>query len=167
LEARERAAFEEGKQAGLREGEARATRQSDAQLAAVSAGLAQAQEAFERQLRDVEALAIEMTQAVLDRLFGDPALQQALVVQTIQHHLASLSADAVLRLHVSRDDFPDTETSSAAWLALTQHGQRDVRATPALPAGACTIDLTVGRLDLGLSQQLARAHAALQELRHA
>lgn len=165
LEAREEAAHQRGIDEGVKTGMARAVRDHAGQLDALQAGVSDALKDFRQQLQTVETLALDVTQAALEKIFGDAALCTELVVQTARHHISHVAADSAIGVQVSAADFPESAQLQEAFATLTRHTTLTVAANPQLPSGACLIDLKLGRLDVGLPQQMTHLAATLNALR--
>jgi flagellar assembly protein FliH len=135
-----------------------------AQLAALRAGVQDALADFRQRLQGIETLSLDVTQAALEKIFGDRALCAALVVQTARHHLSQVATGSAIGVRVSAMDFPQPEQLQEAFTSVTQHTRLTVHADPHLASGACLIQLTLGCLDVSLPQQLSHVTAAISTL---
>jgi flagellar assembly protein FliH len=169
IETREEAAYQRGVERGMSDGEdaglARAVRDHAEQLETLHAGVQEALDAFRAKLQAVETLALDLTQLALEKILGDPVLCPTLVVQTARHHLAQVATGSAIGIQVSAADFPEPDDLHEAFAALMQHTTLTVGANRQLRPGACLIELTLGRLDVSLPQQLAHVSATLEALR--
>jgi flagellar assembly protein FliH len=163
----EEAAYRRGMDEGMKLGVSTVKRDHEEQLATLRTGVLEALDAFSAQLRAIEPLALETTLAALEKVLGDPASYAELVGQTARHHLAQLPDSSAVSVRVSATDFPDAEQLHLAFGPLAGHPALSVQADPQLSAGACLIDLKLGRLDVSLPQQRAHLMAALDTLRGA
>lgn len=127
--------------------------------ALVERGLAEAREAWDARLEELEILAVALARAALGKMFGESPDLGELVTRTVAHHLAGLAADSVVGVRVSAADFPGG--------ALEALGARiDVARTrlsidPDLDAGGCRIDLKLGAIDVEPARQWAILDGAL------
>ncbi|MGF6696585.1 flagellar assembly protein FliH [Paraburkholderia sp. MM5496-R1] len=169
FEERERAAYqrgiEEGIEEGIEKGVARVKLDHVQRIEALVAGIDAALAALRDRLQAVESLALDVAQAALRKTLGDTTACAALVVQTARHHLAQIAAGSAIGVRVSAQDFPDADALRDAFATLTRDTALTVDADPQLAAGACLIDLTLGRLDVSLPRQLSHFNRTLDELR--
>ncbi|MBB5407680.1 type III secretion protein L [Paraburkholderia sp. HC6.4b] len=165
FEERERAAYQRGIEEGIEKGVARVKLDHVQRIEALVAGIDAALAALRDRLQEVESLALDVAQAALRKTLGDTTACAALVVQTARHHLAQIAAGSAIGVRVSAKDFPDADALRDAFATLTRDTALTVDADPQLAAGACLIDLTLGRLDVSLPRQLSHFNRTLDELR--
>ncbi|MGF6637617.1 FliH/SctL family protein [Paraburkholderia sp. MM6662-R1] len=165
FEERERAAYQRGIEEGIEKGVARVKLDHVQRIEALVAGIDAALAALRDRLQAVESLALDVAQAALRKTLGDTTACAALVVQTARHHLAQIAAGSAIGVRVSAQDFPDADALRDAFATLTRDTALTVDADPQLAAGACLIDLTLGRLDVSLPRQLSHFNRTLDELR--
>lgn len=145
-----------GRKAGVEEGQACAQEA----LSRLQEGLATAMEHLTQDMASMEQLAAALAKEGLAKILGDSASHATLVTQIIRTQVAQLEAQAILRVEVSLDDFPDPEALTG--LALPTGTQ--VEALPELAPGDCRIKLRLGVLEVGPSQQWSRLSAILDDL---
>lgn len=105
-------------------------------------------------------LAIDIARAAIARVVANPELYHGLVTETARRNAANLLQSTLIRLRVSPTDFPDTE-ALAMLPALGAHV--GVEADPALDAGACIFDLSLGSLDASIPRQFVAIENALDQ----
>ncbi|KGB99179.1 hypothetical protein [Burkholderia cepacia] len=164
-EERERLAHRKGWDEGIAKGKAQAEHDHAAQLDALQNGIREALQSFDHRLDSIEALALDIARAALDKIFGDPSLHAALIAQTVRHHLSHIATGTVLGIEVSQANFPDSEQLRHAFDELITHDRVALDASAQLPAGACLIALTLGKLDASPARQYERIAGALASLR--
>ncbi len=145
--------WREGHLQGKADGAAEVESKQEEQLVLLKAAIGESAIAVDRQLAQIEPLALTITQAILDKIFGDPSMYAALVIKTARHHLSSVVADSAIRLEVSGQDFPDPDTLKSALGGLANKMNFTISTSPSLPHGACFIQLKLGRLDVSLQRQ--------------
>ncbi|QVN23638.1 hypothetical protein [Burkholderia pyrrocinia] len=159
LEQRARAAFERGIEDGIQ----RATRAEAERIALLKSGIDTARDAFIARIASLDALAAEVALVGLERVLGDPTRHAELVVETVRHRLTSIAQGSLVGIRVSADDFRDPALLDTVRRALDTAPSVSLVADPQLPAGACVIDLTLGKLDAGIPRQLAGVAATIRE----
>ncbi|OXI15713.1 FliH/SctL family protein [Burkholderia sp. AU15512] len=159
-----RAAFERGIEDGVRQ----AARAESERLALLKDGIDAALDAFIARIASLEGLAAEVALVGLERVLGDPTRHAELVVETVRHRLTSIAQGSLVGIRVSADDFGDSALLDAVRRTLDTAPSVALVADPQLPAGACVIELTLGKLDAGIPRQLASVAATIREAsRHA
>ncbi|VWD47058.1 hypothetical protein BCO18430_07185 [Burkholderia contaminans] len=159
-----RAAFERGIEDGLRQ----AARAETERLALLRGGVDTALDAFIARMASLDGLAAELALVGLERVLGDPTRHTELVVETVRHRLTSIAQGSLVGIRVSADDFGDPALLDAVRRTLDTAPSVSLVADPQLPAGACVIELTLGKLDAGIPNQLASVAATIREAsRHA
>jgi len=158
----ERAATEaeaRGRQSGLAAAE---DRQAD-RLAVLQKGVATAVEDIAAQLRSLERLAPTLAIEALERLVGDPAHRTDLLRGSVLAGVQSVDADAVVRVELAADDFPEIEAITEA-ISRAVHRKVDVRHAIDVQPGQCRIRLVLGEIEVGLDQKWDRLVRVLEEL---
>ncbi|WP_322026137.1 hypothetical protein [Burkholderia sp. BCC1977] len=107
---------------------------------------------FSRKLDALDALATEISLAALERVLGNPDDYARLVVATVRHRMTTIAEGSMLAVRVSATDFPD----AGALEQIDAGSHVELVADPALQAGACFIDLQLGRIDASIPGQHAR-----------
>jgi flagellar biosynthesis/type III secretory pathway protein FliH len=156
-----RAAGEEsGRAAGRAEADTRAAEALDCLRKGAEGALA----LFKAEMASTERLAALLASTVLEQLFGDAAHRGEIVIGLLRHRIAELDRSAVIRIEVSRADFPDAAT--LATLAESLGGRFEAKASDDLAGGDCRIKLLLGAMEVGLNQQwgcLSAELAAMSE----
>ncbi|MBR8498815.1 hypothetical protein, partial [Burkholderia cenocepacia] len=111
----------------------------------------------------LEALSAEVALVGLERVLGDPARHAELVIDTVRHRLTSIAQESLVGIRVSADDFRDPARLDTVRHMLDTAPSVSVVVDPQLPGGACVIDLTLGKLDIGIPRQLASIAATIRE----
>ena len=148
-ETREKDAFARGEQAGQGKAE---TREKE-RLLALTRAIDTAHHAHGAALEQLEVLALSVAQAALGRIFGEHSRHADMVTDALRHQLALVDQALVTQMRVSSADFGDQ--SALAELA-TDYPSIPVLSDPALSSGDCVIDLQLGRIEAGPSQQWQR-----------
>lgn len=158
------AAFERGIEDGARQ----AVLAEAERLALLRGGVDAALDAFIARMASLDGLAAELALVGLERVLGDPTRHTELVVETVRHRLTSIAQGSLVGIRVSADDFGDPALLDAVRRTLDTAPSVSLVADPQLPAGACVIELTLGKLDAGIPRQLASVAATIREAsRHA
>ena len=144
-------AFDAGKRKGREEGLAEAKDRADERLALLRQALQNATATLAERLAGLERLAPLLALECLDKILGDSAQRRALVAMIIQAQLKLIDRAMLLRIEVSRSDFPQTDL--LARLQSDGLAAVEVKADPALPSGSCVLTLRLGRMEVGLNQQ--------------
>ena len=151
------AAFARGRQVGIEDGRRLAEDRSAALLAELATAAAGATAAFRARLDGLEAAAAGLAGLALSRIADHPETRRDLVEGAVRRALAETAAGAVVRVEVSRNDFPDPSALAAAAEAA---GAQVVPMDH--PSGACRIILRLGEIDLGLDGQITRLRALME-----
>ncbi|MBO1858690.1 hypothetical protein J4G52_34540 [Burkholderia cenocepacia] len=154
-----RTAFERGIEDGIRQ----AMHAEAERLALLKNGIDAACDTFIARLASLEALAAEVALVGLERVLGDPARHAELVIDTVRHRLTSIAQESLVGIRVSADDFRDPARLDTVRHMLDTAPSVSVVVDPQLPGGACVIDLTLGKLDIGIPRQLASIAATIRE----
>lgn len=149
---------------GRDEGRAEAAGDDQARLAALVEGVEAALTAFDAHLSGARDLAVDIAETALAAMLGTVIPYRALVAATAARHAAALSHGTIVRLRVSAADFP--EAAALATLPVFERAV-EVSADPALAAGTCRFDLTLGELDASIPVQAAAIAQLLDEARAA
>src|SRR5690606_5299944 len=96
--------------------------------------------------------ALQLAQAALGRMIGDPAQRSALMADSIAYHLRRVRRDFVLAIRVSAEDFAAPELAALLEACPSIALETD----SALASGECSASLRLGTLDLGLPGQWQR-----------
>lgn len=144
-----KAAEEEARADGRRHGLAEAAKAQDRQLQALAASLSTAMERWNERLASLEPLALLVARTALSKLLGEDCDHAQRVARTLALQIAQMRREAVIRVRVSADDFPD----SAALRDLAEAadtGSLDLLADADLGPGECRLDLLLGHIELGI-----------------
>lgn len=115
--------------------------------------------AYREDMVSLDRLAALLAKTCLDRLLLGDTGRAETVAALLRARLAALDAEAAIRIQVSAEDFPTPEA-----LAAIGGAPCEILASPSLSAGACTIQLRLGTLDIGVDQQWGVLGAALEGL---
>lgn len=146
----------EGHAAGVVEGRDSAEKQAAELLKTLQLAATEALSNFNLAVERLEASLGDLTALALQRITGDPALRNDLVLATARHAVGQLIDGVVIAIEVSGRDFVDD-----AELGKLLPGQCPVRIRTDLPSGACRLRLKLGEIDLDLDGQKARLQALL------
>lgn len=148
-----------GREAGLAAAE---DRQAD-RLAAIEKGVAVAVDDLVAKLASLERLAPLLAREGLERLVRDPAHRSDLLRDSVLAGVQSVDADAVVRVELASEDFPEIGPIAAA-ISGGVHRPVDVRQAIDLRPGQCRIRLVLGEIEVGLNQKWDRLARVLDEL---
>jgi flagellar biosynthesis/type III secretory pathway protein FliH len=159
------AAHERGLHEGYEQASAGFVNDHTQQLELLASGIAKATVTFERELSQLDRLSLDIAEAAVARVIGDPSHYRDLIGRTIAHHLGELAADAALSIEVSQADFPHEDAIWAAVPELHARPKPIIRLSGDLPAGTCRVALTLGSLDIGMDTQGYRLGETFSRLR--
>lgn len=143
---REDAAFNKGQAEGL----GLANLDEDRRIATLASAIDKMTEEYALPLAECELLALQLSRAALSRLFSDAALHAELIEAAIAVQLKRLGHDMIIRVSVSPLDF----RSDAALAGLAERFRGvEIGSDESLPAGGCSAQLRLGRIDLSLPSQ--------------
>jgi flagellar biosynthesis/type III secretory pathway protein FliH len=156
-------AFARGRNEGHRDGLAEAERKDAERLSALKEAIETAQAELAERFRSLDRLALLVAKDCLDKMLDDPDYRQDILRGLITAQAAKLEASALLSVVVSAEDFPDGSELAAfaeqIGLAATQ-----INASRELVSGACTMQLRLGALEIGLNQQWGAISDVLGQL---
>lgn len=141
-------AYEEGRLAGL----AAADDRQKERIALLSEKLSQAVDALRSEYVSMERLAVLLARLCLEKMFGESSDRVALVRDLIRGQIQEIDPATLLNVTVSCEDF----ASESALLNVAESlglARARVLASPEMSSGDCEMTLTLGQLDLGLTQQ--------------
>jgi len=144
---------EAGYERGLREGRAEALEDGGKRMALLAEVLEEMRRNQADRLAEHEVLALQLARVALKRILGEGHDRDALLAETLRHHLGGLRRELVQNVRVSPEDFASDEALAA--LAGQVPGiaiERDA----SLRSGECIADLKLGQLDIGLPGQWRR-----------
>lgn len=130
-------------------------------LDALKTALGASHETLAARLNSLEQLALALSETALAQAFGDTKDYRDQIERAIRHQIAQLSADSVIKLSVSADDFPHTSL-----LDGLHSPNVEVITDPALSRGVCRINLRLGAIDIDLPEfwrAVRRRFSALAE----
>ena len=130
-------------------------------LEALKATTAAALLEWKDRLGSWDSLATGIARAVLEQVFTETGSDESHLANAIRTRLAKLDAAAVVRVRVSSDNFPDSETLSQF---ASQLGNANICADCKLPSGSCVIDLQLGEIEVGPAAQWRRIEALLDQI---
>jgi len=132
-------------------------------LEALKVAAATALREWNQVLGSWDSLATGIARAVLEQVFTETASQDEYLANAIRTRLARLEAAAVVRLRVSAEDFPASETLSQI---ASELGNASICPDSKLPSGSCIIDLQLGEIEVGPGAQWRRIAELLEEIEH-
>ena len=145
-------AFEDGKAKGRDIGLAEAQDRQSERLAALEAGIQAARSEVSGALASLERLAPLLAQECLDRIFGAASDRSGMVAEIVAAQMARIDRGALLRIDVSRRDFPQDDALAALAQRLSLPSTTfDIRDDMA--SGGCVMVLQLGRMVVGVDQQ--------------
>lgn len=159
------AAHERGLQEGREQASTGFVLDQARQAELLASGIAEAMATFERELGRLDRLSLDIAEAAVTRVIGDPSHYRDLIGRTIAHHIGTLAADAALSIEVSQADFPHDDAMLAAVPELPAPSKAIIKLSSDLPAGTCRIALTLGALDIGMDTQGRRLGEVFSGLR--
>lgn len=114
-------------------------------------------------LSSLERLAGLLAIEGLEKILGPSEDRAEQVLQLIRNQALGLQAQAILRVEVSQDDFPEAAQLAEVETAVGRPGA-EVRASADLKSGDCRIKLQLGAVEVGVGQQWGRLREVLAEL---
>jgi type III secretion protein L len=150
--------FAEGRALGCSEGVTQAENRETERLALLGESLQRSEAALREKVAALERLAPLLARECLEILFAAPKFCGKAVRRIIEAQMARIEKSAVLSIAVSRADFTSEESLAAVAEGLA------VQASEDLPPGACSINLRLGTLEVGLNQQWPALRALLAEM---
>jgi flagellar biosynthesis/type III secretory pathway protein FliH len=154
------AAFEAGQTTGREAGLKAAKSREAERLAALDAALKGATEDYRTKIEALEHIATSVAAAGLEKVFGARNEFAALATEVIKEQVRQLERRSIVSVEVSRADFTDDEKLEAL-AASARIPKLLLTASDDLPAGGCTIKLTLGALEIGVDQQWSRLRSML------
>jgi flagellar biosynthesis/type III secretory pathway protein FliH len=149
----------EGRKAGLRE----AQDSQSAALARLERGIDGALGEFGQALSSLDRLAALLAREGLVKVLGEPGHYAEMVGRIVRRQLDLLDAQSLVRVEVSKVDFPDQERLAELAASLGR-SPLELRTSDEIEAGGCRIKLTLGALEVGVDQQWSSLSAVLQDL---
>lgn len=163
LEKEARQAFAAGEAKGIETGKAEADQRRTEAFRILEAGVAKAGDVFSDGMKSAERLGASLAVSSLEKLFGAEQDRAEQVSRIIRHQVLQISEQAVLRIEVSAEDFPDAgEIASRKQSGSLPHCE--IVPSKQLKAGDCVIKLVLGTMEVGLDQQWGKLRAALDSL---
>lgn len=148
-----------GRDAGMHAADDR----SAERLQRLDAGLTQALADFNTAITGLERLAPLLAREGLVGIFGQAETRLELVADIIRHQIATIDANAIVRIEVSATDFANDD--ALADLASAHGGRRiEIQRLGGLKSGECRIRLALGTLEVGIDQQWGRLSTILLDL---
>ncbi len=156
-------AFTDGEVEGIAAGLQQASDRQVERLALLDAAIRDSQSILSNGVAGLDRLAAELARDCLDKIFADPDHQAARVTEILAAQLCSIEKSMLVRIEVSRVDFPDDE-ALAALAAKHELFRTTVTATTALPTGGCVLTLRLGQMEIGLDRQWASLRDVLDAI---
>lgn len=147
---------------GRKEAEAGFVRDEAKRLAVLEAAVARASAHAERQIAELDALALLLCETALENAFARAPDFTDLIVRALERQLAPLRRETVLGVSVSAADFADPAALQALQERLQTGFCIDLDTT--LPAGECRIELRLGHIELSLPRYWQALKAKLRSL---
>ncbi|HEY9219063.1 MAG TPA: hypothetical protein VIO94_13505 [Phenylobacterium sp.] len=131
-------------------------------LELLAAGIDRALAEQSRQSVEMEALAVQIARAGLEKMVGAAGPHGELIASIVRDQALKLAQEGWVKLEVSSKDFDQADIARLPSAA----GRPDlvVEASAALPSGACRIRLRLGALEVGLDEQWPRLRAFLEQM---
>lgn len=149
--------------AGVADGKATADDATTRRIELLEAMLTTVRADWDTRLDGIDALAVELARAGLAKLFAQSGDLGDLVARAIALKLAALRAESVVAIVVSERDFADHAARDVLRARIASVGTALV-SDPALPAGACRLDLKLGHIDLSVDTLAHEIDDALANL---
>ena len=127
----------------------------------LEAGLSHALEQWSAKLDEVDRLAIMIAGVALERLLLSPENRLSTLTALVAAQVRALDRSSILRIKVSHEDFLDSEALAELARSCAIDGVIIEQALD-LCAGDCTIQLTLGSIDVGLNQQWSAIRSFLE-----
>jgi type III secretion protein L len=151
-------AFAEGRRIGLAEAESLESERTQALRHGIEAAVA----GFDRKLDVLDGLAPLLARRGLEKIFAAPDEAAERIKTMLLRQLRELRDGGATGVRVSPADFPSPD---GLRLWADEHcAGTDVTIDPHLAAGACRIELRLGRIDLCVAEQWSALAALLDEM---
>jgi flagellar biosynthesis/type III secretory pathway protein FliH len=146
------AAFADGERAGRQAAEDEFQDSRAEALEALADGLREAGAELQAAFDSFDALALLVATEAVDNLMGDAAQYRSILKQAIEAQINQLRDATLLKIAVSRLDFPDTNEVVELEKSLGDSAQK-LTVEDRLDAGQVHIKLVIGSVELGLKEQ--------------
>ncbi|MET0182992.1 MAG: hypothetical protein ABW199_08925 [Caulobacterales bacterium] len=160
---REAEALAEARASAKRDAETAFVRDEAQALAALKAGIADALQKADAQIKSLETLSLAIGETALQTAFAEPRHYQDMVGRAVQAQIGALRRETVLAVQVSAADFRD-DMALRKLRETLGGGKLELRADPVLPAGACRIDVRLGQIEFSLPKHWEKLKSHLQSL---
>jgi flagellar biosynthesis/type III secretory pathway protein FliH len=141
--------------------EASFVRDEAKRLTAVETAMREAVDIFKSGIGELEGLALLVSQTALEKAFARANDFKDLIERAIEVQIGAIHRDALVRLHVSGDDF----ANEAALEALSQRiGDTDIVIDRDLGAGEARIIMRLGEIELSVARHWANLQLKLRDL---
>lgn len=114
-------------------------------------------------LEELERTAITLARECLEIMFEDAGELQDLVAKLVKNQLRQIDKSSLLHINVAKVDFPDDEAIESLALRTGLKG-KSISAHDDLASGSCSMDLTLGQIEIGLRQQLTALTQKLDQM---
>ncbi len=156
-------ALETGESKGRAAGLAEAQDLQRERLAALESQAGAAQKSIAAGLSSLDRLAALLARECVEKILGGDTDRAALVRDIVATQLARIEKSALLRIEVSRADFPDDEALAALTRRLPTVAA-SVEAHADMATGACTMVFQLGRVEVGIGRQWGELSRLLDNL---
>lgn len=163
LKADVKRAFEEGNAQGYRNGLSDAEDRQSERLSLLERGVTKACAELAENMASLERLSALLAHECLDIILGEAADRAEIVRRIIASQIARLDRAMLLAVEVSRQDFPDDDALGSV-AAHTGLPLAILSADSEAPSGACSMQLRLGRIDVGIDQQWGVLRDLLDEI---
>lgn len=154
-------AFRDGEAAGRMKGLTEADDGRAERIARLESTIERALQTFSEEVAALERLAGVLAVTGLEKVLGDPGDYAELLQRIVRMQIEKINGQAVLRIEVSPEDFPEPEALSRLG-AASGRPEIAVVAVEALKAGDCRIKLLLGAIEVGVGQQWGQLRAILE-----
>lgn len=148
VERSRQAGMEEGRKLGLGEAEDRQA----ARYGLLEKTVQNVRNELSGRMLSLDRLSMLLAEETLDIIFDDRTMRADLLRRILEVQIAKIDKSMLVEIEVSPEDFPDKDALAAISEALGLRSV-NVRANPELASGGCTMNLRLGKMEVGLDQQ--------------
>jgi flagellar biosynthesis/type III secretory pathway protein FliH len=132
-----------------------------ARLVVVEATMREAVDVFKARAGELEGLALLICETALEKVFARPGDFKDLVQRAIEVQIGAIHRDALVRLHVSGDDFADADALQALAHRI---GAVDIAIDRELASGQARLIVRLGEIEISIERHWTNLKRKLRDL---
>ncbi len=147
----------------LQDGKEQAERLEKERLEALKKALSDCGGSIEKQISELEPVALMVAQTALNKILGSNADTKNIVAKAIKNQIRTIEDNCVVSVTVSKSDFSD----EAALDALSKQldcPKFEILSEGTLDSGACELKMKLGTVDIGIPNQLAQLNSLISSM---